>query len=38
VGVAKDSWFAHITIAVPAKGAYNEWCEPVSDEKYNKLK
>lgn len=37
-GAAKDSWFAHIAIAVPAKDASNEWLEPVSDEEYNQLK
>lgn len=36
-GAAKDSWFAHLAIEVPAKGASNEWCEPVSEEAYNKL-
>lgn len=37
-GAAKDSWFAHIAIAVPAEGASTEWLEKVSDEEYNKLK
>lgn len=36
-GAAPDSWFAHIAIEVPADGAKNEWCEPVSDEEYAKL-
>lgn len=36
-GAAKDSWFAHIAISVPAEGATNEWLEPVTDEEYNKL-
>lgn len=36
-GATKDSWFAHIAIEVPAEGASNEWCEPVSDEEYNRL-
>ena len=36
-GAAPDSWFAHIAIEVPAQGASNEWCEPVSDEEYLKL-
>lgn len=36
-GAVKDSWFAHIAIAVPAEGASNEWQEPVTDEEYNKL-
>ena len=37
-GAAKDSWFSHIAIEVPAEGASNEWLEPVLDEEYNKLK
>lgn len=37
-GAARDSFFAHIAIAVPAEGAKNEWLEPVSDSEYNKLK
>lgn len=37
-GAAKDSWFSHIAIEVPAQGSSNEWCEPVSDEDYLKLK
>ncbi len=37
-GAAKDSWFTHIAVAVPAEGASNEWLEAVSDEEYNKLK
>ena len=38
-GAAKDSWFAHIAIEVPAKNGKGstEWCEEVSDEEYNKL-
>lgn len=37
-GAAKDSWFSHLAIEVPAEGASNEWCEPVSEEDYNTLK
>ena len=37
-GAAKDSWFTHIAIAVPAAGATNEWLEPVTDAEYDKLK
>lgn len=37
-GAAKDSWFNHIAVEIPAEGASNEWLEPVSDEEYNKLK
>ena len=36
-GAAKDSWFAHIAIEVPAPDSSNEWLEPVDDEQYNKL-
>lgn len=36
-GAAKDSWFAHVAVEVPAEGASNEWLEPVSDEEYDKL-
>lgn len=37
-GAAKDSWFSHIAIEVPAEGSSNEWCEEVSDEEYGRLK
>lgn len=37
-GAAKDSYFVHLAIEVPTKGATNEWLEPVSDEEYSKLK
>lgn len=37
-GAAKDSWFAHLAIGVPGEDTNNEWCEPVSDEVYDKLK
>lgn len=36
-GAAHDSWFAHIAVEVPSEGGSNEWCEPVSDEEYQKL-
>ena len=36
-GAKKDSWFSHITVEVPGEGCRNEWCEPVTDEKYEKL-
>lgn len=36
-GAAKDSWFAHIALMVPAEGATHEWLNPVTDEEYNKL-
>ena len=37
-GAAKDSWFTHIAIEVPGEDTSNEWCEPVSNEEYSKLK
>ena len=36
-GASKDSWFSHIAIEVTGENASNEWCEPVSDEEYDKL-
>jgi quercetin dioxygenase-like cupin family protein len=37
-GAAKDSWFVHVAVEVPAEGGSSEWLEPVSDEEYNRLK
>lgn len=37
-GAAKDSWFSHIAISVPAEGASTEWLEKFSDKEYAKLK
>lgn len=37
-GAAKDSWFAHLAVEVPADGASNEWLEVVNEEDYKKLK
>ena len=37
-GAAHDSWFAHLAIEVPGEETSNEWCEPVSDEEYEKIK
>lgn len=37
-GAAKDSWFAHLAVSVPAEGATTEWLETVSDAEYSKLK
>lgn len=36
-GAKKDSWFSHIAIEVPGEETSNEWCEPVSDEEYEKI-
>lgn len=37
-GAAADSWFSHLAVEVPGEETKNEWCEPVSDEDYKKLK
>ena len=37
-GAAKDSWFSHLAVEVPAEGASNEWLEPVDIETYGTLK
>ena len=37
-GAAKDSAFSHLAIEIPAEGSSNEWCEPVIDSEYLKLK
>ena len=36
-GAKKDEWFSHIAIEIPGEECTTEWCEPVSDEEYNKL-
>lgn len=36
-GASKDSWFSHIAFSIPDESASTEWCEPVTDEEYNKL-
>ena len=36
-GAKKDSWFSHIAVEVQGEETSTEWCEPVSDEEYNKL-
>ena len=33
----KDSWFSHIVVEEPGTETSNEWCEPVSEEEYQKL-
>ena len=37
-GAAPDSWFSHLAIEVPGEETSNEWCEPVTDDEYGKLK
>ena len=36
-GTKKDSWFSHIAVEVPGEDTTNEWCEPVSNDEYDKL-
>jgi len=36
-GAAKDSWFSHVAVEVPADDGSTEWLEPVSDEEYKRL-
>ena len=37
-GAKKDSYFSHVAFEIPGENCSNEWCEPVSDDEYNKLK
>ena len=37
-GVAPDSWFSHLAVEVPGENCRSQWCEPVSEEEYQKLK
>lgn len=37
-GAAKDSWFQHIALSIPAENGNSDWLEAVSDEEYEKLK
>ena len=34
---AKDSWFTHISVEIPAKYSSNEWLEAVDENEYNQL-
>lgn len=36
-GAARDAWFQHLALEVPAQGASNEWLEPVDEMAYNEL-
>lgn len=36
-GATSHSWFSHIAVEVPGEDTSNEWCEPVTDEEYDKL-
>ena len=37
-GAAPNEWFSHLAIEVPGEECSNEWCEPVSDIEYRKLR
>lgn len=37
-GAAADSWMSHLAIEIGGEDTSNEWCEPVSNEEYGKLK
>ncbi len=37
-GAKADSWFSHIAVEIPGEETSSEWCEPVTDEEYAKLK
>ncbi len=36
-GAKKDGWFSHLAVEVSGENTSNEWCEPVTEEEYNKL-
>lgn len=36
-GAKKDSWFSHVAIEIPGEESWNEWCESISNEQYDKL-
>jgi quercetin dioxygenase-like cupin family protein len=36
-GATNDSWFAHISLNVPAEGGKVEWLEPVKEDEYKLL-
>ena len=37
-GASADAWFQHLAVEVPGENGRTEWCEPVSDEEYDKQK
>ena len=37
-GAAPDNWFSHLAVEVPGENFRSQWCEPVSEEEYRKLK
>ena len=36
-GAKKDSWFSHLAMEASGENCSTEWCEPVTEEEYNKL-
>lgn len=36
-GATANSYFQHLAVELPGENCQNEWCEPVTDEEYNKL-
>lgn len=36
-GATKNSWFSHIAFSIPDEESRTEWCNPVSDDEYEKL-
>lgn len=37
-GAEPENWVAHLAVEVPGEKTRNEWCKPVADEEYKKLK
>ncbi len=37
-GAVKDEAFAHLSLSLLTEGSSTEWCEPVNDDVYEKLK
>ena len=37
-GAAHDLWFSHLAFEIQGEDGSTEWCEPVSEEEYGKLK
>lgn len=37
-GAARDSWFQHLAVEIPAADAFTEWLEPVGQKTYEQLK
>lgn len=37
-GAVADEAFSHLALSVPVEGSSSEWCEPVMDEEYEKLR